>query len=146
MFTTHFDKRSTILYNNLLKMQFIVVRICWSRTYSCRMWTGRTSQSCGGLMRRYSVLADVSQKQCCKIRILCEIDCERHLGPDSIYSCHLTGIGNPIVEIRRSYDRLISTMGFPIPVRCHLYIESGPWSRLRRCLSPVHKFDRCLSQ
>ena len=30
------------------------------------------------------------------------------------------------MEIRRSYDRLISTMGFPIPVRQHLYIESGP--------------------
>ena len=30
------------------------------------------------------------------------------------------------MEIRRSYDRLISTMGFPILVRCHLYIESGP--------------------
>ena len=32
-----------------------------------------------------------------------------------------------MVEIRRSYDRLISTMGFPILVRWHLYIESGPW-------------------
>ena len=31
------------------------------------------------------------------------------------------------MEIRWSYDRLISTMGFPILVRCHLYIESGPW-------------------
>ena len=30
-------------------------------------------------------------------------------------------------EIRRSYDRLISTMGFPILVRRHLYIESGTW-------------------
>ena len=40
----------------------------------------------------------------------------------------LTSIGNSIVEIRRSYDRLISTMGFPILVRCHLYIESGPRS------------------
>ena len=39
-------------------------------------------------------------------------------------------IGNPIAEIRRSYDRLISTMGFPILVRWNLYIESGPW---RRC-------------
>ena len=37
-------------------------------------------------------------------------------------------IGNPILEIRRSYDRLISKMGFPILVRCHLYIESRPWS------------------
>ena len=48
------------------------------------------------------------------------------LGPDSIYRWHLTSIGNPIMEIRQSYDRLISTMGFPILVRCHLYIESGP--------------------
>ena len=30
------------------------------------------------------------------------------------------------MEIRRSYDRLISTMGFPILARLHLYIESGP--------------------
>ena len=29
------------------------------------------------------------------------------------------------MEIRRSYDRLISTMGFPILVKWHLYIESG---------------------
>ena len=35
---------------------------------------------------------------------------------------------NPIVEIRRSYGRLISTMGFPILVRWHLYIESGLWN------------------
>ena len=48
------------------------------------------------------------------------------LGPDSIQRCHLTSIGIPIVEIRRSYDRLISTMGFPILVRLYLYIESGP--------------------
>ena len=30
------------------------------------------------------------------------------------------------MEIRRSYDRLISTMGFPILVRSYPYIESGP--------------------
>ena len=29
------------------------------------------------------------------------------------------------MEIRLSYDRLISTMGLPILVRCHLYIKSG---------------------
>ena len=63
----------------------------------------------------------------------------RHLGPDSINRCHLTSIGNPIVEIRRSYDRLISTMGFPILVRRHLYIESGPRARN----SPgIHMQDR----
>ena len=57
------------------------------------------------------------------------------LGPDSISRWHLTSIGNPIVEIRRSYDRLISTMGFPILVRCHLYIESGP--RCWTCCNPL---------
>ena len=44
------------------------------------------------------------------------------------------------MEIRRSYDRLISTMGFPIPVRCHLNIESGP------CTSPTqvnYRMDVC---
>ena len=30
------------------------------------------------------------------------------------------------MEIRRSYDRLISKMGFPMLVRWHLYIESAP--------------------
>ena len=50
-------------------------------------------------------------------------------GPDSIWICRLTGIGNPIVEIRRLLDlldRLISTIGFVLLVRCHLYIELGP--------------------
>ena len=41
--------------------------------------------------------------------------------------CHLTIVGIPIVDRRRSYDRPISTMGFPILVRFHLLIESGPW-------------------
>ena len=48
-------------------------------------------------------------------------------GGNSINSCRLTSIGNPIVEVRRSYDRLISIMGFHILVRQHLYIEPGPW-------------------
>ena len=47
--------------------------------------------------------------------------------PDSIQRWYLTSISNPIVEIRWSYDHLISTMGFPMLVRRHLYIESGPW-------------------
>ena len=31
------------------------------------------------------------------------------------------------MEIRQSYDCLISTMGSPTLIRQHLYIESGPW-------------------
>ena len=43
------------------------------------------------------------------------------LDPDSIQRCHLTiSIGNPIVEIKRCYDHIISTMEFTIPVRWHL--------------------------
>ena len=61
-----------------------------------------------------------------KLRSLIYLD--RHLGLDSIWRWHLTSIGNPIVEIRRSYNRLIPTMGFPILVRRQLYIESGPWA------------------
>ena len=54
-------------------------------------------------------------------------------GGDSIKRCHLTSIGNPTVEIRRSYDRLISTMGFPILVRWHFYIESGSRKQYDSC-------------
>ena len=50
------------------------------------------------------------------------------LGADSIQRCLLTSLGNPIVEIKWSYDSLIFTMGFPILVRWHRYIESGPCS------------------
>ena len=39
-----------------------------------------------------------------------------------------TSIGNLIVEIRRSYDRLISTMWFPILVRRHFILNQGPVS------------------
>ena len=53
----------------------------------------------------------------------CRVACQ---APDSIWISHLISIGNPIMEIRRSYGHLISIMGFPIPVRRYLYIESGP--------------------
>ena len=73
----------------------------------------------------------------------------RNLGADSIQRCRLTSIGNPIVEIRRSKDRLISTMGFPILVRwclC-LYIESGPWDHVlfqyKDTALPVYKIPLC---
>ena len=51
---------------------------------------------------------------------------QRPSGPQFSIRWHLTSIGNPIVEIRGSYDRHISTMEFPILVRWHLYIESRP--------------------
>ena len=63
-------------------------------------------------------------------------------GGGSVKRWHLTSIGNPIVEIRRSYDCLISTMGFPILVRLHLYIESGPWCSLTSKMIQSHVNNR----
>ena len=40
---------------------------------------------------------------------------------------------------RRSDDRLISTMGFPVLVRLHLYIESGPW--WQASYGPYHSLE-----
>ena len=44
------------------------------------------------------------------------------LGPDIKVPSGIS-IGNPTVEIRRSWDRLIPTIGFPILVKWHLYNE-----------------------
>ena len=49
------------------------------------------------------------------------------LGPNTIQRCLLTGLGNTLVEIRWSKDHLISTPVFPLVVRHHLCVESGPW-------------------
>ena len=61
------------------------------------------------------------------------LSCCAPVGKTSLYSNGATGprgggggVGNPSVEIRRSYHRLISTIGFPILVKLHLFIESGP--------------------
>ena len=50
--------------------------------------------------------------------------------------CHLTSIGNPVVETRLSLDRLLSTIGSPIQVRRHHFIESGPRGVL--LVSPIY--------
>ena len=41
------------------------------------------------------------------------------------YKCPISRKASTIVEIRRPSDCLISTMGFPVLVGRHLYIESG---------------------
>ena len=58
------------------------------------------------------------------------------LWADSVWGWRLAGVGGPIVELRRSYHRLISTMGFPTLVRLRLYIESGPWLYVQLYDSP----------
>ena len=55
--------------------------------------------------------------------------------------CHLTNIGNAIVEIWRSYDPLISTMGFPELVRRHIHTELGPCIWITR----VHSLGRAIT-
>ena len=48
------------------------------------------------------------------------------------YRCHVTSTGIPTEEIRWSYNHLISTMVFLIPVRQHIHIESGPWGPFQK--------------
>ena len=55
-----------------------------------------------------------------------------NLGSVLIKINQLTRIGIPIVEIRKSWDRLISMMGIPKLVRWHLYTETEIW--LPKCL------------
>ena len=56
------------------------------------------------------------------------VSCQSCLSPSA--ACHLPGKwcehDNPKGTVR-SWDRFISTMGFPLLVRWHLYIEPGPW-------------------
>ena len=54
-----------------------------------------------------------------------------------IYRCHLSSIGNTIVEIRQSYGPLISIMRFLIVVSWHLYTETG-------CRAPSQYKDRLI--
>ena len=54
------------------------------------------------------------------------------LGPVSIWKCCFTGIGIPMIKMRRSWECLIFIIVIPILVRLHLYTETAPWSV--RCL------------
>ena len=47
-------------------------------------------------------------------------------GPFSIYKCYVTYTGNDIVKIGWPQDHLMSTMGFTIIIRWHLYVEKVP--------------------
>ena len=67
------------------------------------------------------------------------------LVPGSIHRCYLTRRENPILEIRRYYDRLISTMGFPIPVRLHLCDQGPNFITVEGCQSPLHLCSKSLS-
>ena len=60
---------------------------------------------------------------------------EPHENPDLVWICRLFSVSNPLVQIRLSSSHLISTMGFPILVRWHLYIASGPWFSKRSAVS-----------
>ena len=51
-----------------------------------------------------------------------------NLGAGSVQSCHLTSMRNPIMEIKQSNHCLISTMGFALLVKWHLYYTPQQWS------------------
>ena len=67
----------------------------------------------------------------------------------SIYICHFTSIGIPIIKIRRSHDRLSFVKGIPIQVRWYLFIESAflfslQWRHNRRDRVSNHQPHDCL--
>ena len=55
----------------------------------------------------------------------------------------LTSIGNPIVETRRFYDRLISLEWDFLLVKWHLYIESGPKASMSTTISDYNQLVVC---
>ena len=54
------------------------------------------------------------------------------LGLYSLRRRRLTGIGIPIINLRRSDDRLRFIMGIPILIRRHLLSEQRPWWKFRQ--------------
>ena len=72
--------------------------------------------------------------------------------PGAVSRCHLTSIGIPMLNTRRSCDCLIINMGIPIPGKDRLYIEMGPWCsvcKLSHCYSfeeqaPIDFIYECL--
>ena len=67
------------------------------------------------------------------------------LVPGSIHRRYLTRRENPISEIRRSYDRLTSTMGFLILVRLHLCDQGPDFITVEGCQSPLNLCSKSLS-
>ena len=53
-----------------------------------------------------------------------------HLVLRKILHMSLTGVGFPIIKIRRSHDCLIFIIEIPIPRNMFFYIEMGLWSYL----------------
>ena len=92
----------------------------WFEMPSCPLWRHCNDYKHEPYRHTHTSLAYRGNSNCYHITMVAFI-----LSPDSIWRCHLTSTGNLVLEIRWSQDRLISTMGFPILVRWHLYIESG---------------------
>ena len=117
---------------------WLYTNVKWVHAIYLVIFLGLNSTALGHQISHNASLCNTCVYFCCKIQM---IHCGIHYnfgdsrpkgfiynvhGPHSIWKCHLTSIENPIVGIRRSSDRLISTMGFSILEWCHLYIELGP--------------------
>ena len=59
----------------------------------------------------------------CSAYLNVKLSAKRHLGLYSLRRCRLTGIGIPMINLRRSDDRLRFIMGIPILIRRHLLSE-----------------------
>ena len=57
-----------------------------------------------------------------------------------------TGLGIPIIKVRRSWDRLIFKMGMLLPVRRHIYIEAPPCLVIYVHMNPLEPRDCLLNR
>ena len=84
----------------------------------------------------------------CLIVFLFTVNCYPHKkeseGWLTLKICSLTSVGNPLVGIRGSHDRLILTMVFLMLVRRHGYIESGPWQLIEALTFSVPQIQSIL--
>ena len=89
----------------------------WWRHHSLIVDGKKGESACHSFQRQYDIwLLRLYQQQAIFTTLVVGY---RHQGFVSIWRDHLTSIRNPIVVIWWSYDRLISTMGFPLLVRWH---------------------------
>ena len=70
---------------------------------------------------------------------------DQHLGLVSISRPSFSGMGIPMLKIRRSRHRLIFNMGIPILVRWHLYSETAPRGSNTRVNLGWYPVDNALS-
>ena len=114
----HGDRRHmSVMASQVVSNSIVLLTVCFGWYHINENINPASLSFSGGIHRSAENICMSWRNQDRKTRV--------HMGPGAILRCHLISIGHPIVEIRRPYDHLIPTLGCPVLVRWHLYIESG---------------------